>query len=357
LGHDVFFVEKADYANACFDPVRNVMSDECTYGIAVGAQLLKRFDLADRWCFVDAAGSYHGMDRTAIGQVFGDADLFIDMGTHGAWLEEAQASGRRVLIDGEPGFNQIKMLQKLEAGQRLDRYDMYFTNGLNLGTARSAAPTAGLTWGHIVHPVVMDMWESVMPPAVGAPFTTLMNWQSHEPVQFRDVAYGQKDVEFQKFVGLPRLMDSPPVVAVSGPSVPIEHLRDEGWIVQSGKEVAASYDSFRQLIARSCGEFTVCKNVFVALRTGWFSDRSAAYLASGRPVVMQDTGFSSHLPTGEGLFAVEDVDGAAAAMEEIQRRPEFHQMRAREIANDHFDAKIVLNRVIDAAASRGSSTT
>lgn len=137
-------------------------------------------------------------------------------------------------------------------------------------------------------------------------------------------------------------------MAVSGEGVPKADLEARGWLLRHAHRVTATYDSFVGYVAASAGEFGVCKNVFVALRTGWFSDRSAAYLASGRPVVLQDTGFSALLPSGEGLFPVDDVDAAAAAFEMITGEPERHREAARRVAEDVLDARTLLSAFLDA---------
>jgi hypothetical protein len=338
LGHEVVFVEKAGYARSCFDPVRHVMSDDCTHGTRVVNALLARFGLEARWCFVDAAGQYHGLRREAVNRAFRDADVFVDMGSHGAWLDEAQTCGLRVLIDGEPGFNQIRM----ERGQ-LDPergYDYYFTNGRNVGTVASAAPSAGRVWRPLFHPVVPELFANGEIPLDG-PFSTIMNWQSHEAIDYRGVTYGQKDREFEKFCLLPRRVDARLELAVSG-RAPRPALEEAGWAVRDGHQVTVSFDAFRDYLRRSRGEFSVAKHVFVAFWTGWFSDRSAAYLAAGRPVVMQDTGFSAHLPTGDGLFAVTSVEEAAEALRAICADPAHHAHAAACIARTHLDARIVL---------------
>lgn len=347
LGCDIYFVEKAGYSNACFDPTRGLLTDDCGYGIRVVSSLLDRFGLGDRWCFVDAAGRYHGMFRGDIESVFRTADIFIDMGTHGSWLDEAEGTALRVLIDGEPGYNQIKMEQgSLDPAHR---YDRYYTNGLNVGTTASESPAAGRSWGHIVHPVVSELFTAGPAPRT-SPFTTVMNWQSHEQIRHEGISYGQKDLEFEKFVELPAFVDAPMEVAVSGSSVPIGRLEQAGWTVRDGHQVAISFDSFHRYLASSKGEFSVAKNIFVALNTGWFSDRSAAYLASGRPVVLQDTGYSSHVPVGEGLFAVDSPAAAAAAIKEITSNPTRHERAARELASEFFDASVVLTRFLEEVA-------
>src|SRR3954453_12667276 len=154
LGCDVWLVEKAGHPNACFDVERGLMTDDCAYGARVVSATLDRFGLGDRWCYVDARGEYHGMSERVTAEVLRNADLFVDYGAHGTWDAESQRATARVLIDGEPGYNQIRMELALAAGETLVEYDAYFTAGPNVSTPRSPAPSAGQRWRGIYHPVV-----------------------------------------------------------------------------------------------------------------------------------------------------------------------------------------------------------
>ncbi|MFN2467149.1 MAG: glycosyltransferase [Gaiellaceae bacterium] len=344
LGHDVYLVEKSGYPDACFDPVRNVTGDDCSHGISVVAALLERFGLAGRWCFVDQGSTYHGLSRRAIEDVFAGAALFVDIGTHGAWLPEARTTEVTAYVDGEPGSTQMKWAGALAAGRPLLEYDLYYSNGASIGTPQSAAPDVGIEWRPLYNPVVPALFE--LPPAkVGAPFTTVMNWQAHASFVYAGTAYRQKDVEFERFLELPRRAGGSFEVSVSG-GAPREELARAGWKVRRGHDVTASYDAYLAYIERSLGEFSVCKHVYVATNSGWFSDRSGAYLAAGRPVVLQETGFSAHLPCGEGLFAVRDVDEAVAAVDAIRAHPDRHSRAAKEIAREHLDARVILGRLL-----------
>ncbi|MBA3341906.1 MAG: hypothetical protein H0T48_08720 [Gemmatimonadaceae bacterium] len=346
LGHDVYFVEKSGYPKSCYDPSRDVMSDDCSYGTATVEAVLSRIGMGGKWCFVDAAGRHHGLSRERVQAVFDSADLFVDMGTHGTWLDEAARTGMRVLVDGEPGFTQMKMENKLAAGRTLPSYDFYYTNGRNIGTERSAAPTGGRQWRPLFHPVDVETFPVVASPA-GAPFTTIMNWQSYEPVEYMGETYGHKDVEFVKFMTLPSLTDSRLEIAVAGSTVPRDALTGAGWKICDPHEVTRTFDSFADYVRGSCGEFSVCKSGFVRLNTGWFSDRGAVYLASGRPVVQQDTGFGAHLPCGHGLFAARDVGEAATAIDTIAGDYERHSRWAREVAAEYLDARRVLGGMLE----------
>ena len=346
LGHEVFFAEKSDYHDSCYDPSRRLTSDDFAYGLRTAVNVLERFGFAERWCYADAKGGYHGLSRARIEEAFDSADVYLDLGNHGAWLEEATRAKTKVLVDGEPGYTQMRMEASLVDGQPLDAYDHYFTNGANIGTA-STAPTAGLRWHHVFNPVVTDLF-AVKPPRPEAPYSTVMNWESHAPFEYKGRRYGQKDIEFARFMELPQKTGVPLLVAISGADVPSRTLEAVGWKLCDAQQVTISLEEYQTFLLRSRGEFSVAKNVFVATHSGWFSDRSAAYLASGRPVVLQETGFSSHLPTGEGLFAVENVEAATEALERIEEDYDRHAAAARSLACEHLEASKVLPIFLDA---------
>ena len=349
LGHDVYFVEKADYENACYDPSQHVMGDDCHFGVAAVRSLLSKYDLGDRFCFVDVSGNYYGIGRADIEQIFATADLFIDMGSHGAWLPEAEKTGCKVLVDGEPGYSQMQMEKSRRRDLALPHYDHYYSHGANIGTTASSAPDVGVIWKGVYSPVVLDEFRCERPTASSA-FTTIMNWQSHAPIEFDGVIYGQKDREFPKFIELPNRTSGKLEIAVSGP-IPKVELEATGWRINNAQRVTRNYSSFRHYIRDSLGEFSVCKNIFVETRSGWFSDRSAAYLASGRPVIMQDTGFSAHLPCGLGLYAINTVDEAAGAIDSILSDIDTNSVAACEIAREYLSTSRVLPRLLEEVAS------
>ena len=345
LGHDVYFVEKCGWSNACYDPSTDQTGDDSTYGTRSVDRLLGDFGLADRWCFVDVARQYHGLSREAVSTIFKSADLFVDLGlAHGEWAEEAAASGLRVLVDGDPAFTQMLWEQYIAEDEPLPAYDFHYTVGRNIGTPSSTAPTAGRAWRPIFHPVIVDLFP-VRSVDRTAPFTTIMSWQGRG-IRLNGAAYGAKNIEFTKFFELPRLTSTPLEIAVGGSDVPIDRLATAGWRVRGSVEVTRSFEDFRGYLAQSRGEFSVAKNVYVATNSGWFSDRSAAYLASGRPVVPQDTGFSAHLPCGQGLVAVRTAAEAAEAIDEIGGDWARHSRIAREIAREYLDAPKVIGEFL-----------
>jgi hypothetical protein len=344
LGHDVYLLEKSRSARSCYDVEADAMTDDCSYGVRVVSALLGSLGLGDRWSYIDAAGTTYGLSRARVSELLQSADLFVDLGNHGAWLEDL-GGPISVLVDGEPGSTQMKMARKMAGGRSLPAYDLYYTVGQNIGTDRATVDTNGITWRPVFYPVIMRLFpRTSLSPS--ARFTTVMNWQSHKPLEFEGRRYGQKDVEFEKFIDLPQRTRQPLEVAVAGNAVPVARLEAAGWQVRDAHRATVSFDTFRTYVAGSKGEFTVCKNVYVETRSGWFGDRAAVYLASGRPVVMQDTGFSAHLPCGEGLFAVNCVEEAADAIDRIGRDYERHSEAAGAVAREYLDAPTVLGRFL-----------
>jgi hypothetical protein len=343
LGNDVYFVEMSGWSNNCYDPSKDVMSDDCSYGITVFNGLLSRFGLQDKWCFADSVGNYYGLSRERVRAVFESADLFVDMGVN-EWVDEASKAKLKVFIDGEPAYTQMRWQQSLEEGEQLPQYDFYYTVGKNIGTSASTSPTAGKRWCPIFDPVNVDLFNCHLTDE-NARFTTVMSWRAHKPIKFNGTIYGQKDVEFEKFIELPRLTNIPLEIAVGGAgreSVPTRRLKRIGWHIRSALTASKTYDVFLNYIQNSKGEFSVCKNVFVATNSGFFSERTAAYLASARPAVVQDTGFSDHLPCGRGLFAVRTAREAADAIGEISSDYRRHSRWARELAFEYLDTSRVL---------------
>jgi hypothetical protein len=344
LGHEVWFVEKSGWPDSCLDPATWIGSDDCSAGTQSWNALLARHGLENNWCFVDAAGCYHGVSRDRIESVFRTADLFLDMVRICEWPEESSWAAVTAQVDGEPGMKQMRMEQMVAKGMPLHQYDHYFTVGLNVGQPGCRVPTAGKQWKPTFDPVVMDLFPAVNPPA-DAPYTTIMAWESHAPVEFQGQSYGSKNAEFPAFFGLPSLVQSPLELAISG-DAPHSQLLRAGWRLCGSGRATASFDRWLDYIRKSRGEFAVSKSYFVATNSGAFSDRSAAYLAMGRPVVMQDTGFSAHLPCGRGLFAFGTVDEAAAAIDAIDSDYTSHSRWARELAREYLSIDVVLPRLL-----------
>jgi hypothetical protein len=205
-------------------------------------------------------------------------------------------------------------------------------------------PSLGLRWQPTRPPVVMDCWRTEPP---GDTWTTVMTWKNfQEPMQHDGVDYGTKEMEFGKVQDLPARVSARLELAVGGSQAPCDEWRALGWSVVHSESISRTAEEYRHYLQRSRGEFSVAKNVYVATRSGWFSCRSACYLAAGLPVVVQDTGFSEIIPTGEGLLAFTRPDEAVSAIERVERDYPRHRSAARELAGTCFASEVVLGDLL-----------
>jgi hypothetical protein len=354
LGHDVLFVEDSDDYAGCYDPGRRVMDIDPSYGLRFAASAFDIVGLGDHWAYHDAhTGRWHGPRAGDAQRFCGAADLVLNISGANPlrpWMMDAPA---RVLVDTDPGFTQIRHLTEPHAAARAALHTAFFSFGENLPLGRSAVPDDGLPWQATRQPLVAEAWPVTPVPASGF-LTTVMQWDSYPPREYGGVAYGMKSDSFEPYAGLPARVGPRFELAIGNPTAPLEQLRAGGWRVRDSQEVAGDALSYQRYIAQSHGEFAVAKHGYVVGCTGWFSERSVGYLASGRPVVVQDTGFTSWLEPGAGVLAFRTPDEAAAAVEEVLRRGPYHGKAAREVALSYFDARDVLTRLIERAFNRES---
>jgi hypothetical protein len=349
LGHNVWYLE--DTAECNFDPIENTLSTDPRYALDFIRTCLEPYGLGDRWCYVSYLGiEYFGHTREQWRQVCADCDLFLNLsGGCWTWRDEYAAIPHTAFIDSDPAFTQLEIVRRGQ--ERLDfflRYGQLFTFGRNIGTPASSIPTAPLVWNHTWQPVCIDEWTPSAEPS-RALFTTVMSWQIES---FKDIG-GNKDQEFGKFIELPSITNVPIELAVSAPRGfdVCAHLKEFGWGCRDAFAVSRTPFVYRDFIRSSLGEFSVAKHTYVESKCGWFSDRTECYLASGRPAVVQDTGFSAHLPTSHGLFAYRTLEEAADGLEEVVSNYEHHSRAAREIAIAHFSPEAVLLPLIEKATS------
>jgi hypothetical protein len=255
----------------------------------------------------------------------------------------------RMYIDLDPVFTQLwHSVEQID--MRFDGHTHFFTVGTTL--SESPVTTCGIRWGVTLPPVVLDLWK----PAHTAPrygFTTVGSWRSYGSIEHDGVYYGQRAHSFRHFIDLPRLSPArfEPALAIHpGDRTDLVALERAGWQLLDPARVAATPDAYQQFISASSAELSIAKSGYVAGASGWFSDRSACYLASARPVVAQDTGFSRNLPTGEGILTFEDLDGAVAAVEALREDYVRHARAARTVAIEYLDSARVLAKLLESAA-------
>jgi hypothetical protein len=342
LGHEVIFFEDHGWSYSCYDPTTSSWTSNPEYGLAYTRNLFETYGLDDRWCYLAENGAAYGMSRDDLAQACRESDLYINLSNIN-WITEVEECRRRILVDTDPVFTQIS---GYGMGGPFERYDVLFTYGENVSRENCSMPTAGRQWNRTRQPVVLKLWPVIDGPA-SAPLTTVINWSNFGERQYEGRVYGQKDREFEPFISLPHDIGERMQAAVGAPDEIKGRLRKGGWDVIDPWSVTKDPWVYQQYLSGSRAEFCVAKHAYVSTRCGWFSDRSSAYLASGRPVVIQDTGFSDFLPCGEGLFAYEKRDQAVSAITELNHNYEHHCRAARAVAEEYFNADRVLNDLLE----------
>lgn len=348
LGYDVWVVEESGTAWApCYDPTRNEMTRDPRTGIAQLVALLRPFGLDRSWCYVDSDRQYHGLTAAELrAGCRRSAVLFSRSGVN--WLDEFAECPVKVFVDVDPGITQFKLpdhpVPSCSGFASPYAFDYCFTIGERFGQPDCPLPARGLRWRPTRHPVALELLEPRFTPAAPR-FTTIMSWSSAKPYVHEGVAYGQKDVEFQKVIDLPRRVGPVLEVALSG-NAPRAALAAAGWHITSARTATYTLAAYCDYLGASRGEFAVAKQAYVQSRCGWFSDRTGAYLAMGKPAIVQETGFSEFIPTGDGLLAFTTLAEAAAAIDRVNADYERQCRAARRIAEEHFDSDKVLGALL-----------
>jgi hypothetical protein len=351
LGHEVWYLE--DTAMWAYDPVKEEPSADCSYNVGYLRRIMEEFGFGDRWIYRNEAdGRYHGVEDDARAErLIRESDVLANV-SGACWLRDVTAAvPHKLFLDGDPMFTQVGLAtgEKREYVERVRAHTRHYSFGLNVGSPDCRVPTAGLTWLPTVQPVALEQWP-VTPGAEDGPWTTVMNWASYRPLMFEGEEYGQKDIEFLKYRDLPSRVREPLVVAMGrgvGGKRPTEELEAGGWEILEPAEHLPDHRTYRDFLRRSKGEWSIAKHGYVASRSGWFSCRSACYLALGRPVVVQDTGWTAHLPHGEGVVAFTTVDEAAAGIAAVSSNYAKHAAAARAYAERHFEAGRVCAELLE----------
>ena len=344
LGHQVWYLE--DMAECNYDPITNTLSTDPRYALEFIQRCLEPYGFGNRWCYVDYLGiNYYGHTRDKWRRICADADLFLNLsGGCWTWRDEYAAIPHSAFIDSDPAFTQLDTVKRgRERIEFFARYQARFTFGRNIGTPICPVPTTQ-RWEHTWQPVCPDAWYPTGQPPRPC-LTTVMTWRIES---FKDIG-GNKNEEFDKVVNLPSMVSIPLELAVadSGGFDVASYLQPYGWRCRDAFSVSHDLTAYRDYLRSSLGEFSVAKQTYVQTNSGWFSDRTECYLMSGRPAVVQDTGFSAYLPTGEGLFSYRTIDEAQAGIEAIVTDGARHSRAARELAMEHFAPEVVLPPLLE----------
>ncbi|MGB7685885.1 MAG: hypothetical protein WBL45_08905 [Solirubrobacterales bacterium] len=344
LGHEVVFIDRLtpEMVEPGVDMRRSLQ-----------AQWLDRVMAANglgdsyRLLIEDATEEGSG-ERGALLECLRSTDLLIDVNGFLGDAELLAAPAVTAFLDIDPAIQQ--MWEVLGLADLFAGHDLHFTVGENIGRDSCEVPTCGLDWIATRPPVVLKEWPQV---GRGRGFTTVASWRGpYGTIEYEGETYGLRVHEFRRLIGVAGEVEDDLAIALdidADDRADAEALREAGWRLLDPVEVAGDPEAYRSFIQGSSAELSIAKNVYVRSRCGWFSDRSACYLASGRPVLAQDTGYAKNLPTGKGLLSFAELDEAVEGVESIRHDWSGHSRAAREIAAEYFDSNLILERMLDAA--------
>ncbi|MEO5579108.1 MAG: hypothetical protein ABIR58_00505 [Gemmatimonadaceae bacterium] len=367
LGHDVRYMEVT--SSWPYDPIRERMVKDSDYAVPYLQRTAEGFGLGDRWAYRRSYSDneWFGMARAHAESFLADADAVLNIaGATRVRTKERLKVGRLIYFGTDPVYHEIGFSNGDDLGRRtVDEHDEFVTYGENIGSPNCPIPALPRLTARTRQPVLMDMWKSGPPSR--PEFTTVGNWkQAGRDVKFGGETYRwSKHHEFLRFIDLPKRVEQPielamnlaepesmlhgrgsVVVALGVGQDARSLLETNGWKLADTRSFTTDPWLYRDYVKASSGEFTVARDLNVRLRSGWFSERSACYLAAGRPVVTQDTGFGTVVPTGEGLFAFSTMDDILSAFDAIKSDYRRHSEAALDIAERYFRSETVLGKLL-----------
>ncbi len=368
LGFDVYYVEDTEIWP--YDPEKNSVTDDCAYSVAVIESVMAAHGFAERWAYrsVIHGEEYFGRPAEELRRLFRHTDVLVNLTASTLLRDEHLAVPLRVYLETDPVLPQIEVAKKNPLYlERLGYHTHHFSYGENLGAPDCGVPIERFHYRPTRQPVVLDWWRNAPALNGSAParFTTVASWrQSGKDLEWNGERYTwSKHHEFLKFIDLPERTAQPFELALAlqsgcpgengswtglsdADAAALKLLAAHRWRVVNAIHLSKNIFSYRDYIRASRGEFTVAKDQNVRLRSGWSSDRSACYLAAGRPVITQDTGFGKFLPAGAGLFSFRTMEDILAALEAIDADYPKQSRAARAIAEEYFRAETVLARLV-----------
>jgi hypothetical protein len=356
LGHDVYYIEDTNLY-PIYQKEGDAWNDASTC-VDYLKQTMEHFSLSDRWAYRDvASGNCFGMPLEKVLEICRTADVFLNISCSTHLRDEYLKIPKRILLDSDPMFTQIQYHNELLTAsehstiEMIHNHNYLFSFGENIGNDDCRIPSCEMKWHSTRQPVCLDLWNhGQLDNAYN--FTSVMNWAGRKKLVYANEEWGQKDLEFMKYLQLPKLARESSFEVVINPPLHSEsnfnpdEITGAGWKVMKPETTVANFHDYKKFIKSSFAEFSVAKETYVKSKSGWFSCRSACYLAAGRPVIAQETGWSKFIPAGRGVFAFDDMQSAVDAVAEINRSYSAHRTAAKEIAQEYFDSNAVLTQML-----------
>jgi hypothetical protein len=360
LGHEVYYIE--DTGAWPYDHEKQEISADPSYTLGYINQTLRHFGFGERWGYKSAVdGTLSGLSDAAFRDLLGSAAALVNV-TGSTWLgAEYLQVPIRILVETDPVLFQIQLAKgELHRVPNRDAHTHHFTFGENFGAPDCGVPIGRYEYIPTRQPVVCDWWapedSARHEPSTPLRLTTVANWDQsgQKDIEWNGEKYNwTKSLEFLKFIDLPAQVSCQLELALASASTEVvAQLKSAGWFIAPGVALSRNATSYMDYVKGSHGEFTVAKDQYYKLRSGWFSDRSASYLAAGLPVITQDTGFGNVLPTGEALFPFLTVEDVVDAVDQINVDYERQSRLACEIAREYFEAEVVIKTLLQATGIR-----
>ena len=349
LGHEVWFLEDSGSYSYPYNPVTWQSSADSTYGREYLEGTFARYGFPKRYCYYsEFEDAYYGLSKTELNDLLTRADLLLCVSGVTPIRPERPRPRRTTVIDTDPVFTQLRMNHDAQFLEYYRQFDRVATFGRLIGGRDCPLPTHGFDWIGTNQPIALRHWPAA--PRNGSAFTTIGKWEhtSDRNLEFNGKSFrSSKAAEWMKVIDLPRRTSWKMTLGMlSMPKETAGKFAAHGWKLVDAEKSTLSCEAFSRFILESAGEFTVAKEIYAGLPSGWFSDRSSAYLASGRPVVTQASGFDRWLPTGEGLFSYRNEDEAVGALSAIAADYPRHAAGARGVAEGFFDSRKVLGELL-----------
>jgi hypothetical protein len=359
LGHDVYYIE--DTRQYPVFQKESLSWNDASSCISYLKETMEMFGFAGKLAYRDiASGKSFGMSEHRIAEICRTADVFINISCSTYLRDEYQNISKRILIDSDPMFTQIQYAMEStgEADKKwntkflVDNHNYLFTFGENINQDDCKIPVFDYKWYPTRQPVCLNLWKNTHSKNKYS-FTSIMNWSGREKLKYQNDEWGQKDVEFEKYKSIPSIFPKIRFEVVINKPLNKESYFDKdelhgfGWKILSPDEVVSNSSDYKFFIQNSEGEFSVAKETYVKSNSGWFSCRSACYLASGRPVITEETGWSKYIPQGKGLFSFNTLECAIDNIKQVTADYKFHSNQALEIASEYFDSNKVLKSMLE----------
>jgi hypothetical protein len=349
LGFEVCFIEQLG-RNGCVDSTGAPCAFGQSVNLAYFRKTMSEYGLSNASALIYSEGEeVEGLPLIRLSSIAQDACLLFNMCGHLSLVEIKHKVRCKLFYDDDPGFTQFWQAAN-NPGARLGGHDFYFTIGENIGRPDCPIPTGDIEWRHTRAPVVLENWPRVAQTTLDR-FTTVASWRgAYGPVQHEGKTYGLKVHEFRKYIDAPRRSGHAFEIALqihTADRKDLEALLAAGWRISDPQKVADSPKAFRRFVQTSGAEFSVAQGIYVDTQSGWFSDRTVRYLASGKPALVQDTGFSRNYPVGEGLLAFTNLGEVIDGAQRIVRDYKLHCIAARDLAEEYFDSTKVIKRLVN----------